>query len=84
MNRIRKQFAPQVTYEAIQQPAESDNEDNESEVGDAASTAPQQAPFSAYEYAVFLLLGISMLWAWYVYCEPGRTSSMRLFIVHQL
>ncbi|RAH51572.1 nucleoside transmembrane transporter FUN26 [Aspergillus brunneoviolaceus CBS 621.78] len=64
MNRIRKQFAPQVTYEAIQQPAESDNEDNESEVGDAASTAPQQAPFSAYEYAVFLLLGISMLWAW--------------------
>ncbi|PYH80845.1 hypothetical protein BO82DRAFT_355068 [Aspergillus uvarum CBS 121591] len=64
MNRIRKQFAPQVTYEAIQQPAESDNEDNESEAGDAASTAPQQAPFSAYEYAVFLLLGVSMLWAW--------------------
>ncbi|RAL16118.1 nucleoside transmembrane transporter FUN26, partial [Aspergillus homomorphus CBS 101889] len=61
MDRIRRLFAPQVTYEAIQQPAESDNE---SENNDSASSAPQQAPFSSYEYAVFLLLGVSMLWAW--------------------
>lgn len=24
------------------------------------------SPYSRYEYSVFLLLGVSMLWAWYV------------------
>jgi hypothetical protein len=26
-----------------------------------------EAPFSWFEYCIFFLLGISMLWAWYVY-----------------
>jgi equilibrative nucleoside transporter 1/2/3 len=32
-------------------------------------------PFSWFEYSIFLLLGIAMLWAWYV--APGSRKSCR-------
>ena len=44
-------------------PVRDDAGDNDDET--LASTH-EDAPFSWLEYSVFLLLGVAMLWAWYV------------------
>ncbi|KAI9037899.1 nucleoside transmembrane transporter FUN26 [Aspergillus affinis] len=61
MDRIRKWAAsPPPEYEPIQQPLNPDDEDHQS-----ISSERQLGPrFSRFEYAVFFLLGVSMLWAW--------------------
>ncbi|PYH96789.1 nucleoside transporter [Aspergillus ellipticus CBS 707.79] len=59
MDRIRRLIAPRATYEPIEQPVDADDESNYSVHEDE-----HQPPFSKYEYAVFFLLGVSMLWAW--------------------
>ncbi|RAL04070.1 nucleoside transmembrane transporter FUN26 [Aspergillus ibericus CBS 121593] len=59
MNRIRRLISPRPTYEAIEQPVDPDDESTHS-----SHQHRKHAPFSKYEYAVFFLLGVSMLWAW--------------------
>ncbi|KAH8428392.1 nucleoside transmembrane transporter FUN26 [Aspergillus melleus] len=61
MDRIRKWAAtPPPEYEPIQQPLNPDDNDHQS-ISSEHQTAPR---FSRFEYAVFFLLGVSMLWAW--------------------
>ncbi|KAA8648853.1 hypothetical protein EYZ11_007657 [Aspergillus tanneri] len=61
MNRIRQWAStPSPEYEPIEHPADANNEDQQS-----ISSQNQPVPgFSRFEYGVFLLLGVSMLWAW--------------------
>ncbi|PLB54831.1 hypothetical protein P170DRAFT_398617 [Aspergillus steynii IBT 23096] len=60
MDRIRKWAAtPPPEYEPIEQPAYPDDEDHQS-----ISEHQPAPPFSRFEYAVFFILGVSMLWAW--------------------
>jgi equilibrative nucleoside transporter 1/2/3 len=59
MERIRRWIASPAP--AAYEPIEED-EDNR-----MPSQRRQLSQFSRFEYAVFFLLGISMLWAWYVY-----------------
>ena len=62
MDRIKNMFKPRQDYE----PIDSDTADTdgnsyvESDAGDVASSAP----FSWIEYAIFILQGVAMLWAW--------------------
>jgi equilibrative nucleoside transporter 1/2/3 len=60
MDRIRSLFRPRPDYEPLQNDAERDDESVQDDVDDTAS----ESPFSWVEYAIFLLLGIAMLWAW--------------------
>jgi equilibrative nucleoside transporter 1/2/3 len=36
---------------------------------------PIEEPFSWFEYSIFLLLGVAMLWAWYVLQPLWRESA---------
>lgn len=64
MNRLRRVFAPRDRYEPI---ATGDVNAGDADARLARSKkSPAGAPFSRFEYSVFLLLGVSMLWAWYV------------------
>ena len=56
MDRIRKLFERQTSYE----PLEGGSEGPDGELIEH----PQQEDFSWVDYSVFLLLGIAMLWAW--------------------
>lgn len=65
MNRFRRLFAPRDPYEPV--------DAHDVDTGDADDRSSVRSgkgrgvlPFSRYEYSVFLLLGVSMLWAWYV------------------
>lgn len=58
MDRIRRFFAEPAAYEPLDDTAEDD-------AGDLGHEEQRsRAPFSRLEYAVFMLLGIAMLWAW--------------------
>lgn len=58
MVRIRKFFAEPAAYERLDDTAEDD-------VADLGHEEQRSwATFSRLEYAVFMLLGIAMLWAW--------------------
>jgi equilibrative nucleoside transporter 1/2/3 len=63
MDRIKNLFRPQQEYEPLENGAERDDESTQDAEED---DAVDEAPFSSIEYAIFLLLGIAMLWAWYV------------------
>ena len=39
-------------------------------------------PFSWHDYAVFLLLGVAMLWAWYVFDRLGSSLSTVLLLYY--
>lgn len=84
MDRIRGLIARRPTYEAIEQPVDADDESIR-----LTREEEQHPRFSKYEYAVFFLLGVSMLWAWYVrpyniridciyLTRPGRHRNMFL------
>ena len=64
MDRIRHFFVSRRTYDPVDV-HEVDRPDAEvrSPSGGKNRVTP---PFSRYQYSVFLLLGVSMLWAWYV------------------
>ena len=40
--------------------------DGTEELGSSVYEQDEKASFSWTEYAIFMLLGVSMLWAWYV------------------
>ncbi|KKK25527.1 hypothetical protein P175DRAFT_0520168 [Aspergillus ochraceoroseus IBT 24754] len=58
MDRIREWFAPTTAYEPIHEQADGDEDSRL-----APETQPSP-PFSRVIYAVFFVLGVSMLWAW--------------------
>ncbi|KAF7590453.1 hypothetical protein BBP40_002857 [Aspergillus hancockii] len=59
MDRLRRWVSPRAEYEPLEHPP-PDDEDHHS-----ISSQPHPAPeFSRAEYGVFLMLGVSMLWAW--------------------
>jgi equilibrative nucleoside transporter 1/2/3 len=63
MDRLRQLLPQAVADEHEYEPLEGGavNQDNE-----PIADSDDEQPFSRLEYAVFLLLGVAMLWAWYV------------------
>ncbi|KAE8392383.1 hypothetical protein ETB97_012686 [Aspergillus alliaceus] len=59
MNRFRRWVSPRADYEPLEDPPQ-DDEDRHS----ISSQTPPVSSFSRFEYGVFFLLGVSMLWAW--------------------
>ena len=60
MDRIRRWItppAPSIVYEPVE---------GSDEVDQTVSQDRLLSPFSRLEYAVFFLLGVSMLWPWWV------------------
>ncbi|EAW10449.1 nucleoside transmembrane transporter FUN26 [Aspergillus clavatus NRRL 1] len=73
MDRIRQLLARPAAYEPIEHPVEVDNEDHES----ICSRRQNESPFSRYEYGVFFLLGVSMLWAWNMFLAAAPYFYLR-------
>ena len=69
MGRIRD-LLNKPAEEQEYSPLDDDTEYDDDEVRRPVLILPDEeyseAPFSWFEYCIFLLLGISMLWAWYV------------------
>jgi hypothetical protein len=63
MGWIQSLFRPRPDYEPLQNGAERDDDSVEDEVEEGTT----ETAFSWLEYAIFFLLGIAMLWAWYVW-----------------
>ena len=63
MDRLKKLFQGEQAYEPI-------TEDSTGADGHG-SPSRKQRPFSYIEYTIFLLLGISMLWAWNMFLAAG-------------
>lgn len=59
-------MAPSPEYERLHDEAQVDELDDDVSV---SNSEPRQSTsnFSWLEYSIFLLLGIAMLWAWYVF-----------------
>ena len=71
MDRVKSIFnSRQPSYEPIQDDRDADDQYSQagSELGE------EETPFSWLEYCVFLLLGVAMLWAWYVSRPPWETT----------
>jgi solute carrier family 29 (equilibrative nucleoside transporter), member 1/2/3 len=64
MDRVKRLFRPQQPYEPIQDDA---HDDGESTAAGSDVDEVQEQHFSWVEYFIFLLLGVSMLWAWCVW-----------------
>lgn len=64
MERIRKLWQGEQPYEPI--------DDTSPDEGPNASSSPTSKPsFSWIDYTIFLLLGVSMLWAWNMFLAAG-------------
>jgi solute carrier family 29 (equilibrative nucleoside transporter), member 1/2/3 len=70
-------------------PLSDDNDEQDSLISGSRSThssadPPADAPFSALHYAVFALLGVAMLWAWYapppLLLRPALTRRRNMFL----
>lgn len=76
MDRIRSMFRPKPDYEPLlHNDTGGDDESVQDGLdvngdGDGDGTA-SESPFSWIEYMIFFLLGIAMLWAWYVTLPIG-------------
>lgn len=63
MDRLRQLFARREPYEpVIAQDADNGDADDGSSMRSGKSRTAHR--FSKYEYSIFLLLGVAMLWAW--------------------
>jgi len=64
MNRIRRWFQldPPASYQPVEDAGEADDFENRS----LLSQSSRVPPFSKVEYGISFILGVSMLWAWYV------------------
>ena len=60
MEWVKSLFRPRQEYEPLQNDADRDDTSIQDDAGDETG----EAAFSWAEYAIFLLLGIAMLWAW--------------------
>jgi hypothetical protein len=61
----------QQEYQPVPGDTRADGDD-ESAQDETEATTGFETPFSWIEYAIFLLLGIAMLWAWYGLLIPVR------------
>lgn len=59
-------FRPKPDYEPLHNDRERDDGSIQDDLEGDDTTS--ESPFSWVEYSIFLLLGIAMLWAWYVPC----------------
>ena len=73
INRVRNLFRKSADVEQEYEPLDGDANTLDEEVRRPVLILPedeegggQSEPFSWLEYSIFLLLGIAMLWAWYV------------------
>lgn len=85
MDRLRKLWQEEQSYQAIND-ADRDASGQDTDVsGPTESTPvhenlvdePEPAKFSKVEYGIFLLLGISMLWAWNMFLAAGPYFQQR-------
>lgn len=65
MDRFREALKPGIPYEQVGTEDVPEDEVYEEERGNA-SVPEEQSDFSWLNYTIFLLLGVAMLWAWYV------------------
>ena len=72
MDRIRRLFKAPQSYEPVGE-YRDDADISEDGVGDAFE--PSENPFSQIEYWIFLLMGIAMLWAWYIFVASMRDDT---------
>lgn len=63
MDRIKNFLTPVKATDEEYEPLTDDSSTLGEEEGE---TYPDQAPFSWIEYSIFALIGVAMLWAWYV------------------
>lgn len=69
MDRLRTIFtAPKKADEAEYEPLTEDNDTRtlEGSTYTVSDGEVEEVPFSWLEYCVFVLLGVAMLWSWYV------------------
>lgn len=72
MDRLKNFLAPVKATDEEYEPLADDSSLTLEEEGEIYE---DQAPFSWIEYAIFVLIGVAMLWAWYVH---GYTHSRYL------
>ncbi|KAF4273163.1 hypothetical protein LV164_000054 [Aspergillus fumigatus] len=73
MDRIWRLISRPQAYEPIEHPTGLDDDEHVS-----ISPRPQhELPFSRYEYAVFFILGVSMLWAWNMFLAAAPYFYLR-------
>jgi equilibrative nucleoside transporter 1/2/3 len=65
MERIKSIFAP-----AKASPDEYEPLTDDDSLTLEGSICEEEAPFSWIEYSIFALIGVAMLWAWYVSLYP--------------
>jgi len=72
MDRLRKLWRVEQTYAPV--------EDGTAEEGtEDARAPPKKGGFSYIEYSIFLLLGVSMLWAWNMFLAAGPYFQRRFW-----
>jgi len=71
MDRIKQIFKP---------PKASDDEYErltiDSDTLEGSTYEDDEAPFSWIEYFIFAMIGVAMLWAWYVLCSVPKLESI--------
>lgn len=77
MDHIRRWFQPDppASYQPVEDAGEADDFENRS----LLSQSSHVPPLSRVEYGIFFLLGVSMLWAWYV---SWIVCGLRYYLVH--
>ncbi|KAF7161804.1 hypothetical protein CNMCM5623_007269 [Aspergillus felis] len=73
MDRVRRLISRPQAYEPIVHPTEVDDDDH----GSISPRPQHESPFSKYEYAVFFILGVSMLWAWNMFLAAAPYFYLR-------
>lgn len=76
---LRKPYSSnEIDDQEYEQLVAGDDTDAESrDDGSTLRDPPEETPFYWLEYAVFVLLGVAMLWAWLVPSSPPISSSTR-------
>ena len=65
MDRIKNMLTPVKATDEEYEPL-TDDGSSSSSFAEEGETYEDQAPFSWIEYSIFALIGVAMLWAWYV------------------
>lgn len=71
MDRLKNFLTPVKATDEEYEPLTDDSSTSEEE----GETCKDQAAFSWIEYSIFVLIGVAMLWAWYVVMPSQQTSS---------
>lgn len=77
LKALFRQAGPTQEYERIEE------DPNDEDVRRPVLIVPDklgEQPFSWWEYSIFVLLGVAMLWAWYVVNLPDSTVSAKYCI----